>query len=303
MVSPSRLAGPAAQAQVHLGNSQMPMQQLAWFRVHDIRGAAYRWRWELRHAFGASCNAGPAANASRVRQRQAVGGSSALTIIAPNKQSWVVMKVLLVDAFPMVRAALTGLIERHFAGAQVQGVDSADAARAVLALDVPRLVLLDLRVEGGFELMQQIHRDHLVLPVVVISGSDDTEDALQALGAGAMGYVPERSDLDTLVQALHLVLAGGTYVPALKPRAESKPQPASIAAASPVPDWAELPLTPRQKHVLHLLTQGLSNKLIARELGVSLDTVKDHVAAVLKALGVSSRTQAVVVAQKTQRGA
>jgi len=209
------------------------------------------------------------------------------------------MHILLVDAFPMVRAALTGLVEQHFAGARVQGVDSVAAARAALAEATPRLVLLDLRVDGGFELLQQIHREHLVLPVVVISGSDDTEEALQALGAGAMGYVPERSDLDTLVQALHLVLAGGTYVPPLKPRADEAP---ARAAAAAVPDWGELPLTPRQKHVLHLLTQGLSNKLIARELGVSVDTVKDHVAAVLRALGASSRTQAVFIATQKTRG-
>ncbi len=210
------------------------------------------------------------------------------------------MRVLLVDAFPMVRAALTGLLQQHFADAQVQGVDTVAAARAALAEAVPRLVLLDLRVDGGFELLQQIHREHLLLPVVVISGSDETEDALQALGAGAMGYVPERSDLNTLVQALHLVLAGGTYVPPLKPRLEDTPAPAAVAG--PVPAWGEMPLTPRQKHVLHLLTQGLSNKLIARELGVSVDTVKDHVAAVLKALGVNSRTQAVVVATQKLRG-
>ncbi|NCT85064.1 MAG: response regulator transcription factor [Comamonadaceae bacterium] len=208
------------------------------------------------------------------------------------------MQVLLVDAFPMVRAALTGLVEQHFAGARVQGVDSVAAARAALAERIPRLVLLDLRMDGGFELLQQIHREHLLLPVVVISGSDDTEEALQALGAGAMGYVPERSDLDTLVQALHLVLAGGTYVPPLRPRAEATP----AAAAAPLPDWGGLPLTPRQKHVLQLLTQGLSNKLIARELGVSVDTVKDHVAAVLRALGASSRTQAVLIATQKTRG-
>lgn len=213
------------------------------------------------------------------------------------------MQVLLVDAFPMVRAALTGLIEQHFAGSKVVGVDSVPAARAALDAAVPRLVLLDLRVEGGFALLQQLHREHLMLPVVVISGSDETEDALQALGAGAMGYVPERSDLNTLVQALQLVLAGGTYVPPLKPLADDAPLPAPAAAATPVPDWQDLPLTPRQKHVLHLLTQGLSNKLIARELGVSLDTVKDHVAAVLRALGVSSRTQAVVVATQPRRRA
>ena len=209
------------------------------------------------------------------------------------------MKVLLVDAFPMVRAALTGLIEQHFAGAQVHGVDTVVAARAALAQGEPRLVLLDLQVDGGFELLQQIHREHLLLPVVVISGSDDTEDALQAIGAGAVGYVPQRSDLNTLVEALQLVLAGGTYVPPLKPLNDVV---ASVAAAAPPSQaWAELPLTPRQKGVLDQLARGLSNKEIARELNVSVDTVKDHVAAVLKALGASSRTQAVLIAtQKTR---
>jgi DNA-binding NarL/FixJ family response regulator len=198
------------------------------------------------------------------------------------------MKVLLVDAFPMVRAALTGLIEQQFAAAQVQGVDSVAAARAALEQGLPRLVL------------QQIHREHLLLPVVVISGSDDTEEALQALGAGAMGYVPERSDLNTLVQALHLVLAGGTYVPPLKPLVDRAPA-AAAPAASPQA-WAELPLTPRQRGVLDLLARGLSNKEIARELNVSVDTVKDHVAAVLKALGANSRTQAVLIATQKSRG-
>ncbi|MFT7721856.1 MAG: response regulator transcription factor [Roseateles sp.] len=202
------------------------------------------------------------------------------------------MDVLLVAAFPMVRAALTGLVEQHFAGARVQGVDTVADARAALDRGTPRLVLLDLRVEGGFELLQQIHRDYLLLPAVVISGSDDTEDALQALGAGALGYIPERTDLDTTVQALQLVLAGGTYVPPLKPlRDEPTPPPPSTG-------WEHLPLTPRQQAVLALLVQGLPNKLIARELGVSVETVKDHVAAVLRALGVSSRTQAVIAAQK-----
>ncbi|MDR7331370.1 response regulator transcription factor [Roseateles asaccharophilus] len=208
------------------------------------------------------------------------------------------MKVLLVDAFPMVRAALTGLIEQHFAGAQVQGVDTAAAARAALDQDMPRLVLLDLQVDGGFELLQQIHREHLLLPVVVISGTDDTEDALQALGAGAMGYVPQRSDLNTMVQALQLVLAGGTYVPPLKPLAQAQAPVAPAASQA----WAELPLTPRQKGVLDLLARGLSNKEIARELNIGVDTVKDHVAAVLKALGANSRTQAVLIATQKARG-
>jgi len=207
------------------------------------------------------------------------------------------MKILLVDAFPMVRAAVTGLIEQHFAGAQVQGVDTDAAARAALRNDLPDLLLLDLRLDGGAELLREVHREHALLPVVVISGTDRPEDALHALGAGASGYVPERSDLGTLVQALHLVLEGGTYVPTLAPLAAGAPAPSAATGAAAVPaDWPELPLTPRQKHVLHLLTQGMSNKLIAREMGVSVETVKDHVTAVLRALGANSRTQAVLIA-------
>lgn len=207
------------------------------------------------------------------------------------------MRILLVDGFPMVRAAIIGLIEQHFPGSQVQGVDAVGAARDALARSLPDLVLLDLRMDGGAEFLHDAHRDHSLLPIVVISGTESTEDALHTLGAGAMGYVPERSDLSTLAQALHLVLAGGTYVPPLKPLTG---QAAPEAAQAPQ-DWAHLPLTPRQKHVLDLLVQGLPNKLIARELGVSVDTVKDHVAAVMKALGVSSRTQAVVAATQKAR--
>jgi len=203
------------------------------------------------------------------------------------------MKILLVDEFPMVRAALTGLVLQRFPQAQVCGVGHADEARVMLQTAAPALVLLDLKLDGGLALLHQLHRDHPGLPVIVISGSGESGDALRALGAGARGYVPERSDLDTLAQALHLVLEGGTFVPPLRP-GDVVTLAASTAADEAHADWDMLPLTPRQKVVLQLLTQGLSNKLIARELGVSVDTVKDHVAAVLKALGVSSRTQAVL---------
>lgn len=209
------------------------------------------------------------------------------------------MRVLLVDAFPMVRAALTSLIEQRFPGAQVLGVDSVAGARAVLKGELPQLVLLDLHVPEGQALLQQLHRDHLHLPVVVISGSDVADDALDAIRAGAVGYVPERSDLDTLVAALNLVLAGGIYVPPLKAAAPTDlPEVPTASASATAMTLAGLPLTPRQKHVLGLMAQGLPNKSIARELNLSVDTVKDHVAAILKALGVSSRTQAVLMLQK-----
>jgi DNA-binding NarL/FixJ family response regulator len=209
------------------------------------------------------------------------------------------MKVLLVDAFPLVRAALTSLLEQRFPGAQVVGVDSVDGARHALKVALPELVLLDLHLPEGLALLQQLHREHLTLPVVVISGSDEADDALEAIRAGAVGYVPERSNLDTLVSALHLVLAGGIYVPPLKAAAATV-APVASAGEITAAALAGLPLTPRQKHVLSLMAQGLPNKSIARELNLSVDTVKDHVAAVLKALGVSSRTQAVLMVQKGQ---
>jgi DNA-binding NarL/FixJ family response regulator len=211
-----------------------------------------------------------------------------------------VMRVLLVDAYPMVRAALTGLVEKHFPQAQVESVDTVDAARAAMAGALPRLVLLDLAVAGGFELLQQVHRQHAQLPVVIVSGTDDTEDALQALGAGAMGYVPARSDVSSLVDAVTVVLTGGTYVPPLQPLGEAAPRAAAPqAVTSDALD--DLPITPRQRMVLRLLVEGLTNKAIARELALSVDTVKDHIAAVYKVLGVNSRTQAAMTAAQLAR--
>jgi DNA-binding NarL/FixJ family response regulator len=205
------------------------------------------------------------------------------------------MRFLLIDAFPMMRAAITRLLEQEFAGASVQGVDSAAAAWAALMAARPDAVLLDLRVDGGLELLQRMGTERVTGPILVVAGGDDVAEALRIVGLGAAGYVPERSDMATLERALRLVLAGGIYVPELARAAHGPP-----AAAPPAPDWDTLPLTPRQKDVLKLLTQGLSNKLIARELGVSVDTVKDHVAAVLKAMGVTSRTQAVLAATQAR---
>lgn len=208
------------------------------------------------------------------------------------------MKVLLVDAFPMVRAALTSLVESRFGGAQVTGVGSVAEARAALAAGLPELVLLDLHIDDGPALLRDLHREHLLLKVVVISGSDDAAAARTALAAGAVGYVPERSDLETLVSALNLVLGGGIFVPALKGEAPASgagaPVPATPAALMP-----GLAITPRQRQVLPLLAAGLQNKEIARTLNLSVDTVKDHVAAILRALGATSRTQAVAMLQKS----
>jgi DNA-binding NarL/FixJ family response regulator len=150
-----------------------------------------------------------------------------------------------------------------------------------------------------------------------VSASDRASDVIRSIDMGAMGFVPKRASNDTLFEALRMVMSGGVYippmmlglpapppggdtVPAVMRRVPEEPLPAAEPAQK-VRSFESLGLTPRQAEVLALLLKGMPNKLIARELSLSVETVKDHVAAVLRALGVSSRTQAVLaVSQMSQ---
>jgi DNA-binding NarL/FixJ family response regulator len=222
------------------------------------------------------------------------------------------MKVLLVDDHPLILAALQTMIQELDPDVQVTAVGSAAAARSALAADAEfDLVLLDLQLgdASGFDVLVEMRRDHPALPVVVVSASDRASDVIQAIDLGAMGFVPKRASNDTLVEALRLVMAGGIYVPPMNlgAAAQRAHVPSGIPAAESnpyqvTPSFEELGLTPRQADVLTQLLQGKPNKEIARRLGLSVETVKDHVQAVLRALGVSSRTQAVLaVSQMTQQ--
>ncbi len=207
------------------------------------------------------------------------------------------MKVLLIDDHPLILAALSHVIEALGEEVAVIAVDHAEAARAALKSQTDLdLVLLDLHLGevSGFDLLDEFRADYPALPIVVISASEQAADVMRAIDHGAMGFVPKRSGTDLLTEALQLVLAGGIYVPPLG----FLPQQATPEPAKPV-----LPgLTPRQNAVLALLLQGKPNKIIARELDIAVDTVKDHVAAVLKLLGVSTRTQAVLAVGQLAQG-
>ncbi len=227
------------------------------------------------------------------------------------------MKVLLVDDHPLILSALQQFIEGFDATHRVVGVDSAAAARVQLQThDDFDLVLLDLSLADadGFEVLVEFRNTWPALPVVVVSASDRTSDVIRALDSGAMGFVPKRSSNEVLREALGTVMNGGLYIPPtmlgldrdrlLDPAVRSASLLGEHAQPSPaqqVTSLDKIGLTPRQSEVLSLLLKGLPNKLIARELNLSVETVKDHVAAVLRALGVSSRTQAVLaVSQMTQ---
>lgn len=239
------------------------------------------------------------------------------------------MKVLLVDDHPLVLSALKTVIQTIGSDTTVIGVDSAAAARATLRDDADiDLVLLDLSLgdADGFDVLEEFRAAYPAVPVVVVSASERASDVIRAIDNGAMGFVPKTSSHAELHHALGLVMTGSMYVPphmlglafgrgaAASGDTEpgvmrTVPDPASMplgsaARAEPhqkVPSMKDIGLTPRQAEVLSLLLQGLPNKLIARQLNLSVETVKDHVAAVLRALGVSTRTQAVLaVSQMTQ---
>ena len=232
------------------------------------------------------------------------------------------MKVLLIDDHPLILSALQSVIQGLGDDVTVIGAGSAKAARETLKTDSDfDLVLLDLQLgdADGFDVLVEFRAKYPALPVVVVSASDRSSDVIRAVDLGAMGFVPKRASNESLFEALHMVMSGGIYVPPMTMGSEprpSKPEGDTVPGVlrvlregadasghqAPAP-LASLGLTPRQTDVLALLLQGKPNKLIARDLNLSVETVKDHVAAVLRTLNVSSRTQAVLaVSQMSQQG-
>ena len=230
------------------------------------------------------------------------------------------MKVLLIDDHPLILSALKSTILGLEGGVVVVDVGDAQSARDVLQDDSDfDLVLLDLRLADadGFDVLCEFRAAYPALPVVVVSASDRTSDVIRSIDLGAMGFVPKRSSNDTLFEALRMVMSGGIYVPPMNlgdERMDSdifqdtspgalRTLPKAVDGHQAAASLDSLGLTPRQTEVLHLLLQGKPNKLIARDLKLSVETIKDHVAAVLRSLGVSSRTQAVLAIGELTRPA
>jgi DNA-binding NarL/FixJ family response regulator len=210
------------------------------------------------------------------------------------------MKVLMIDDHHLVRDGMRPVLERLAGPGEALAVLEAATFAAGLA-EIERhadieLVLLDLRLPdvAGFDALARLQREHPDLPVVVMSGEDDAGLVREALQRGALGYVPKSSQPAVILQALRLVLSGGTYVPREIMGGEEGRPPVSSGA----PSLASLGLTPRQAEVLPLLLAGKSNKQICRELGMAEGTVKSHIAAIFRALGVTTRVQAVLAVGK-----
>ncbi|MFO1414102.1 MAG: response regulator transcription factor [Burkholderiales bacterium] len=204
--------------------------------------------------------------------------------------------IALADDHPIVRAALMGALAPLGDGPCFVEAGDADAAVA-LARSRPDLdlMLLDLHMPGvhGTATVRSVRTAAPALPLAVVSADEDPAVVGELLRLGVSGFIPKSDSAEVILSAVRLILAGGTYVP---PRLVGERLPGT-AGGEEVADPA-LGLTARQVDVLRLLGRGLPNKLIARELGITEGTVKVHLLAVFRALGVRNRTAAVLAAQR-----
>jgi DNA-binding NarL/FixJ family response regulator len=204
------------------------------------------------------------------------------------------MKILIVDDHSLFREGLKLLLIQL--NPKIQTVEASDLPSALSAsqqhLDLD-LVLFDLGLPGvsGMPALAEFRRLNEGLPVVVLSGTADRDTVMEALECGAMGFVPKTTTAQVLNSALKTVLLGGIHLPSTVLNdgyiTTTPCRPASRCLS-------ELMLTARQREVFKLILQGRSNKVIARDLGVTESTIKSHVKPILKALNVTSRVGAIV---------
>lgn len=212
------------------------------------------------------------------------------------------MKILVIDDHVLIRQAMQGVLKKIKRNAAIlEATNSAQALQLVEANTDLDLILLDLTLpdRDGFALLGDL-RDRLPhTAIVVLSGVQEPDYVRKALDLGALGYIPKSAQSDVILNALRLVLGGGVYVP---PEILAHDQPSSPAAVgrSRAGDTSppKLGLTVRQLEVLALMMEGKNNKTICRLLNLAEPTVKNHVTAILKALNVTNRTEAVIAVGK-----
>ena len=210
------------------------------------------------------------------------------------------MKVLIVDDHALIRDALSRVLANIAPDMTVlEATDPRLALETIERQPDLDLVLLDLTLPGmhGLSVLQTLRQKYPAISVVVISATSDRDSVKRALDHGALGFIPKSSSNDVLQSALRLVLAGGIYVPPEilgRSGVEEPAPPPMDGQRTP----AEIGLTERQAQILSLVMKGKSNKLICRDLDLAESTVKNQITAILKALNVTSRTQAVLAVEK-----
>lgn len=210
----------------------------------------------------------------------------------------VAQKFIVADDHPLFRAALKQALQAGNEGVQIEEADTMEATLARVAEHGDAdLVLLDLHMPGahGFSGLIQLRAQAPEVPVAVVSGSEEARVVRRAIDYGASGFIPKSASLNTIAEAIAEIMDGEVWLPegmedVLGDGDEEDSRFAEAIAS----------LTPQQFRVLGMLTSGLLNKQIAYDLNVSEATVKAHVTAILRKLGVHSRTQAVIAAQRLE---
>ena len=212
------------------------------------------------------------------------------------------MKILVVEDHVLMREALSGVLKelKGDAAVIVEAPDSRQAMRLIEQNPDVELVLLDLGLpdRDGFEILSELAERYPTISVVVHSAHQDRERVMKALDLGAVGFIPKSAQREVMLSAFNLIFSGGIYIPPeILDRGQATPMSAQTRPASslkPPVSAADLGLTERQMEVLALMMRGKSNKAICRVLDLAEPTVKIHVSAILKALKVANRTEAVL---------
>jgi DNA-binding NarL/FixJ family response regulator len=203
--------------------------------------------------------------------------------------------LIIADDHPLFRAALREVVGRQIPGAQVIEVSSLEALQLAIS-EYPEsdMILLDLRMPGAKGLSSLLHlrTERPAVPIVVISASEDPCVVQRSLDFGASGFIPKSASIETIGESLRTVLNGGISAPLLSDRCtQAEEQERELARRLST-------LTPQQLKVLIMLAEGQSNKYIAGHLAITEATVKAHITAILRKLGIERRTQAAVLAQR-----
>ncbi|NIP74104.1 MAG: response regulator [Gammaproteobacteria bacterium] len=206
------------------------------------------------------------------------------------------MRVLLIDDHALFRVGLEGLLERRDIDVAASVPTGEEGMKLVRELE-PDVILLDMRLpeQNGIQVLRRMREEGIDTPIVMLTTSDEERDLIESLRNGAQGYLLKDMDPDELVQALQEVTAGRTVVaPELSAVLAKVVQHGDVKSAAQVSPFSTL--TPREQEILCHLAEGQSNKVIAKRLGISDGTVKLHVKAILRKLGVHSRVEAAVIA-------
>ena len=202
---------------------------------------------------------------------------------------------MIADDHPLFRGALKQALSGMGGEPEILEAGDFETARAIVAAnDDLDLILLDLSMPGvsGLSGLVTLRGLQAGVPVVIVSAHDDPETIRRALSLGASGFISKSSSMEGIREAIASVLAGGIWAPDdIDLGVEADPDISDLIQRLRT-------LTPQQSRVLTMLAEGLLNKQIAYELGVSEATIKAHVSAVLQKLGVDSRTQAVIQLSK-----